>query len=416
VEEGGKTSSAEKGHHMPDEIRLIIISSDADLIGDITRYAGKKGNNAVVEGVARDFESGTDLIGEKKPMVVILDMCSEGISLCLSWIEEIVKSHPEISIFAVGEDRSFETVRKFTSAGATEYLLKPVAEVDLSPALQKFSRFRGSPGTGQSKEGKIYTVCSSKNGVGVTTLAVNLAAGIYETTKEPTIIVDMDLIGGDVPTFLKMKSPYTISDVARYLSRADKSYLSGIVAAHESGISVLAGPHDLEEGISITGETAGEILSLLRTIYRHIVVDTEANLTQATMAAINMSDLILLTLILSHPSIKNTRRYLKYLDKDSKRSEKIRIVVNRYFEKTGITITNAEDLLNRPVFWHIPNDFKTAMACLDEGVLLGTYAPRSKLSTSIKDLAMTVTGNKADISGNKAKSSPFNRLFRKTAS
>jgi len=66
VEDGGKTSSAEKGHHMRDEIRLIIISSDADLIGDITRYAGKKSNNAVVEGVARDFESGTDLIGEKE--------------------------------------------------------------------------------------------------------------------------------------------------------------------------------------------------------------------------------------------------------------------------------------------------------------------------------------------------------------
>jgi pilus assembly protein CpaE len=369
-----------------------------------------------VEGVARNFKSGTDLIGEKKPMVAILDMCSEGISPCLRWIEEIVKSHPEIPIFAVGENRSYETVRKFMGAGATEYLLKPVTETDLSSALQKFTRFRLSPEAEQPKGGRIYTVCSAKSGIGATTLAVNLAACIYEATKEPTIVVDMDLIGGDVPAFLKLKSPYTISDAARYLSRTDKSYLSGIVASHESGISVLAGPHDLEEGISITGETAGEILSLLKTVYKHIVVDTEANLTQATMAAINMSDLILLTLILSHPSIKNTRRYLKFLDKDSKRGEKIKIVVNRYFEKSGITIADAEGLLNRPVFWYIPNDFKTAMACLDEGMLLGTYAPRSKLSASIKDLAMTVTGKKADTSANKAKISPFNRLFRKTAS
>ncbi len=399
---------------MSEAIRIVIIGTDTDSTRNITTCVSREGENALVEGVAENFQSGTELIQKRKPMVVIIDMCSVGIDPCLRWIEEIVHSFPHISIFAIGEDRSYETVRKFMGAGATEYLLKPISEIDLSSALQKFARLRALPKPAESEGGNIYTVFSSKNGVGVTTIAVNLAASIYETTKEPTLIVDLDLIGGDVTTFLKLKPTYTISDAARYIRRADKGLLSGNITLHDSGISVLAEPRELEESISISGESVGKILSLLKTMYKHIIVDTEANLTQATMAAIDTSDLILLTFILSLPSIKNTQRYLKYMEKDSIRSNKIRLVVNRYFEKLEIRIETAENLLHRPIFWCIPNDFKTAMSSLDKGIPLGAYAPYSKLNLSIKDLAMTVTGKHLDIPGSKTKTSPFHKFFRKS--
>ena len=399
---------------MSEAIRIVIIGSDTDSTNSITMCVSKEGKNAVIEGAAENLQSGTELIQKRKPVVVILDMSSAGIDPCLRWIEETVHSFPQMSIFAIGEDRSYETVRKFMAAGATEYLLKPVSEIDLSSALQKFARLRALPKPAGSEGGKIYTVFSSKNGVGVTTIAVNLAASIFEITKEPTLIVDLDLIGGDVTTFLKLKPAYTISDAAKYIRRADKGLLSGNITVHESGITVLAEPRELEESISISGEAVGKILGLLKTMYKHIIVDTESNLTQATMAAIDMSDLILLTFILSLPSIKNTQRYLKYLEKDSIRSNKIRLVINRYFEKLEIKIETAENLLHRPIFWCIPNDFKTAMSSLDKGIPLAAYAPHSKLNLSIEDLAMTVTGKKPDIEGTKTKTSPFHKFFRKS--
>jgi|GEM_PF-1112167 len=397
---------------MAEKISIVVVGNSDEAISNILECLGRLKDETAAADVAVGFRQGEELLSRREPMVVITDMCSQGIDPCLSWTESIARSFPRTAIFAIGDDSSYEVIRKFMGAGATEYFTKPVSEADLSAALQKIGRMRALPESEGSGGGKIYTICSAKNGVGVTTMAVNLAASIYEVTKEPTIIVDLDLIGGDVGTFLKLKPSYTISDAARYIGRRDKSFLSGIITMHSSGIYVLGGPNDLEEGISISGETAGKILDLLRNTYKHVIVDTEANLTQTTMTAIDKSDIILLTFILSLPGIKNTLRYLNYLERDSLRSNKIQLIVNRYFEKLEIKIGTAENLLHRPVFWSIPNDFKTAMSCLDKGVPLGVSAPQSKLNLSIRGLAMALTGKQADAPLTGAKKSPLNRLFR----
>jgi pilus assembly protein CpaE len=394
---------------MSQTIRVVVIGSDTDSTNNIVERVKKEGNNATVEGVAVGFERGAELIHKRKPMVVILDMCTAGIIPCLRWIETLLHKSPQTAIYVVCEDNSYETVRNFMRVGAAEYLLKPVSDIDLSSAFQKFRRSRVLPKTSDAEGGKIYSVFSSKNGVGVTTIAVNLAANIHKITKEPTIIVDLDLVGGDVTTFLNMKPPYTITDITRNIGRANTSLIHGIITKHESGIYVLAEPHHVEEGVLISGEAVRRVLSLLRTRYKHIVIDTESNLTQTTMAALDMSDLILLTFVQSLPGIKNTERYLNYLAKDGIRSNKIRLIVNRYLKKFEVTIEQAEKLLQQPVFWQIPNDFNTAMSCLNKGIVLEAYAPGSKLNLSIKDLAMTIAGK---VKPPKTKTSPFNRLFR----
>lgn len=393
---------------MSEAIRVVIIGADTGSANKIAKWASKEGNDALVEGIALDFEHGAELIHKKKPMVVILDMCAHGINPCIRWIETILHRFPHTAIFAFCDDSSYESVRNFMRAGATEYLLKPVSEVDLSSALQKFGRLRASPKPNETKEGKIYSISSSKNGVGATTIAVNFAAHIYKLTKEPTVIVDLDLIGGDVTTFLNMKPDYTIGDVSRNISRVDIGLLQGIIAKHDSGICVLAAPHNVEEGVAISGDAVRKVLNLLKTRYKHIIIDTEANLTQTTMAAIDVSDLIFLTFVLSLPSIKNTQGYMNYLDKHSRRSHKIRLVVNRYLKKFG-TIEKAEKILQRPIFWCIPNDFNTAMSSLNEGAILEDHAPHSRLNLSLKDLAMTVTGKAKQL---KTTTSPFKRLFK----
>ena len=394
---------------MSEAIRVVIIGDNADSTGKIAKWVSKQGNDALVEGIALDFEDGTKLIHKSKPMVVILDMCAHGINPCVRWIETILHIFPHIAIFAFCDDSSYESVRNFMRAGATEYLLKPVSEVDLSSALKKFGALRALPESKETKEGKVYSISSSKNGVGNTTIAVNLAGHIYKLTKEPTVIVDLDLIGGDVTTFLNMKPDGTIGDVSRNITRLNMGHLQGIIAKHDSGIYVLAAPHNMEEGVVISGDTVRKVLTLLKTRYKHIIIDTEANLTQTTMAAIDMSDLIFVTFVLSLPSIKNTRRYMNYLDKHTLRSQQIRLVVNRYFKKCDTTVAEAEKILQRPVFWCIPNDFKTAMSCIHKGAILEDHAPQSRLNLSLKDLAMTVMGKAEQL---KTKTSPFKRLFK----
>jgi pilus assembly protein CpaE len=376
---------------MPQNISVVIIDSNTDSINSIVKSIKNLGNDVSLEGTATSFENGYELIHRKRPMAVIMEV-AEDISLSIQHICQILSKFPQISIFATSSDKSSETILKVMRAGATEYLLRPVSETDLTFALQKLGRLWLIKTSPEERVGNVISVFSPKGGVGVTTLSINLATAIHEATTKPTILIDLDLNAGDVTTFLNMKTSYTISDVTTNISRLDKSFLQGVIQKHSSGISILAEPKKVEEGISISVGEIKKVLALLKTMYDYIIIDTET-LLDRTMAAIETSDMILLVFVMSLPSITNIQRYLKYFDRQGLGSDKIKLVANRYLKKGDIKTEDAEKALNHKIYWSIPNEYDTAISCLNKGVPLTIGAPKSELNRSIKELAKTITEN-----------------------
>jgi pilus assembly protein CpaE len=374
---------------MPQNISVVIVDSDTDSIDTIVKYLKNLGDEVTVEGTATTFESGFEIVHKKRPMIVIMEV-GEDVSLYIERTRQILSRFPQISIFATSSDKSSETILKVMRAGATEYLLRPVSETDLSFALQKLGRLWLIKTSPEEQVGRIITVFSPKGGVGVTTLSINLATAIHESTMKPTILIDLDLNAGDVTTFLNMKTSYTISDVTTNISRLDKSFLQGVIQKHASGISVLAEPKKVEEGISISGGEIRKVLSLLKTMYNYIIIDTET-LLDRTMTAVEMSDMVLLVFVMSLPSITNMQRYLKFFDKRGLGRDKIKLIANRYLKKGDIKTEDAEKALNHPIFWNIPNEYDTAMSCLNRGVPLSIGASKSELNRNIQEIAKAIT-------------------------
>jgi pilus assembly protein CpaE len=137
------------------------------------------------------------------------------------------------------------------------------------------------------------------------------------------------------------------------------------------------------------------VIGLLKTMFTYIVVDTESVFDDRTTTAIEMSDMILLTCIMSLPGIKNIQRYLNYFSKLGFGRDRVKLVVNRYMKKGNIKIGDAEKVLNYPIFYSVPNDYDSAMACLNKGEPLNRCAPKSDLNDSIKEMARILTGVKA---------------------
>jgi pilus assembly protein CpaE len=376
---------------LPQNISVVLIDSDTDLSNNIAKYIKNLGDNVILEGTATTFESGFEIIHKKKPMVVIMEV-GENVGLSIERISHILGRFPQISIFATSADKSSETILKVMRAGATEYFLRPVSETDLSFALQKLGRLWLIKTAPEEQVGRIITVFSPKGGVGVTTLSINLATSIYEITMKPTILIDLDLNAGDVTTFLNMKASYTVSDVTTNISRLDKSFLQGVIQKHSSGISVLAEPKRVEEGISISAGEIKKVLGLLKTMYDYIIIDTETLLDRTT-TAIEMADMVLLVFVMSLPSITNIQRYLKFFEKKGFGMDKMKLTANRYLKKGDIKVEDAEKALNFPIHWSIPNEYDTVISCLNRGVPLNVGAPKSELNQNIKELAKSITMN-----------------------
>jgi pilus assembly protein CpaE len=373
---------------MAQGITAVIIDSDTESLNKTVKYIKSLGEQASVEGATTSFEAGFELVHKKHPMVVIMSVDDGQYDAALERIKTILTRFPRVTIFTVCEDRSAETILAFMRAGVTEYLLKPLSDLDLASALQKLGRlWLVKPP--EADEGKIITLFSPKGGVGVTTIALNLAVSIHQLTNQPTILVDLDLNAGDVTTFLNLKAAYTMSDVTSNIGKLDKSFLQGVITRHESGIYVLADPQKVEEAVSISAADVKKVLGLLKTMFKYIILDTEPAFNERTKTAIEMSDLLFMIFIMSLPGIRNMQRYLNYLDNNRNFKEKIRLIVNRRLKKDEIKAEDAEKVLERPLFWSIPNDYDTVMACLNKGVTISKFDPKSKLNTSIRDLAST---------------------------
>ncbi len=379
---------------MSQGISTVIIDRDTDTLNIVAKYIRNLGDHASVDGVATDFEGGYELIHRKKPMVVIMEVCSDDLDLSLERMKMIVNRFPQVSIFAMCEDKSSDTILKVMRAGAAEYLLKPLSEVDLVSSLQKLGRLWVAKPAPEAETGQLITFFSPKGGVGVTTLAINVAINLHEATGKPTIIVDLDLEAGDVSTFLNLKPTYTISDVTANMTRLDKSLLQGVITKHDSGVYVLAEPQRIEEGVSITGDDIRKVLGLLKMMFHYIVIDTEAGLNDRTRAAVDMSDTIFLTFVMSLPGIKNIQRHLHYFEKLGVRKDKMNLLVNRYLKKGDIQTEDAEKILKHKIFWAIPNEHSTAIASLNKGVPISEFEPKSKLNQAIKELAASLAARR----------------------
>lgn len=91
--------------------------------------------------------------------------------------------------------------------------------------------------------GKVISISSVKGGVGKTTMAINLA-GIYYRCKKRVLIIDADFYSGGVSAWLDIRNKKDIFMLIDSISNNRYSNISDYVTGYNSGIDVLASPHD----------------------------------------------------------------------------------------------------------------------------------------------------------------------------
>lgn len=74
-------------------------------------------------------------------------------------------------------------------------------------------------------------------------------------------------------------------------------------------------------------------------------------------------------------------------------SERVKIVVNRSgLDKSQISSSNAEETINREIFWRIPNNYSAVADCRNNGVPLITSNKKLAITQQINELADKLCG------------------------
>jgi pilus assembly protein CpaE len=260
--------------------------------------------------------------------------------------------------------------------------------------------------------GQLTALFATRGGVGATTVGVNLA-GALARQQDRVCLLDFDLLLGDVQPFLDLSGGYSLSDVMTNMTRLDREVLDASVTRHASGVHVIAQSGKLEEAERIRTGGVRALLDFLRGHYQQLVVDGLCGFDELSLQVLDACQQIVMVLTQDVPSVRSTRRCLELFRQLGYADRQIKLVVNRYQRGSEITAEVISEAVGLPVAHTLANDFASASAAINRGVVLHEAAPRSPLTRDLESLAALVAGRQDSGEPRRTRSFFGNLLTRK---
>jgi pilus assembly protein CpaE len=335
-----------------------------------------------------DLKSFVGQLKEVTPDVVLVEMNGE--SRVPEWLENLPQEMPQTQVLLCSYSREPDFLIRAMQVGIREFLPLPLTHRDLEGALNRVRAARKQLAPVDNRQGRIVVITGHKGGAGSTTIAVNLAQAMVEASPGPIALIDLGRPFPDVGTFLDQESNYSIMDLVQNVATLDKSFAQRIMQPYGKRLSILHGVSDFRDQDSIDLESLERIFAMLRSMYDFIVIDLSHWLDELFLRVLTEADMVLMLTGLTIPDLRNLKKLWPYTREWHQDKRKIKIVVNRYDNSSGLQLRDVENILQQPAFATLPNDYPALMQCLNQGTTLKDAAPRSKLWRGIKDMTSQV--------------------------
>lgn len=235
--------------------------------------------------------------------------------------------------------------------------------------------------------GQLVTVFSAKGGCGKTTVATNLAATLAHGGTRRICLVDLDLSFGDVAIAMQLFPVRTIADAVG-LSRLDETAVRSLLTPHSPGLDTLVAPVEPGSAESVPGQLVSELLTVLKSMFDVVVVDTPPAFTDHVLAAFDASEHLVLLATLDIPALKNLKLTLETLDMLGYPRDRWHILLNRSDSKVGLSVHDVEKTLKTPIACELPSS-RAVPASINRGVPIVLDEPGHGVSQALRKFADT---------------------------
>ncbi|SDF02014.1 response regulator [Sporolituus thermophilus] len=379
---------------MAEKIR-VLIADDSAATRENIRKLMEFHPEITVAGLAADAAEAIAKARELRPDIILMDINMPGMD-GIAATEIITTEALPASIIIMSVQGEQEYLRRAMIAGAKDYLIKPFTGDELVQAVKRVYnneqrrrsvlKFEPKP----VEPGKIITVFSTKGGIGKTTIATNLAVALAARTGAKVGIVDADLQFGDVALFLNILPQATIADLVRDGDEPDAKVLDSYLASYSEQVKVLAAPLRPEQAETVTAGHLAAILKTMKTCFKYIIVDTAPSFSDAMLAVLDASDLVLVVSAMDLPTVKNVKLCLEIMESLGYTDDKFKLVLNRANAECGMDVREVEESLRHAFVATLPSDGKTVVASVNRGVPFVVSHPEAAVSQSIFHLARTI--------------------------
>lgn len=199
---------------------------------------------------------------------------------------------------------------------------------------------------------KVITFWSPK-ATGKTTLAAAVAAALTRSGSS-VACADFDVLTPDLPG-----RGYNLDQVSEEVLRGDfdpgKTAMN-LTRIQPSGVHLLAGLTDPVRAESLGRSELLALVGAMAKNYDVVIVDTnQALVLEATLAALDAADLVVIPVVPAENQVRHLGRYLTLLEQGLRlEKSKIRVVVNHLAAGATLPVVTIEKILGRPMAGEAP--------------------------------------------------------------
>lgn len=385
-------------NHSGAKIRVIVVDDFVETAQTVRKWLATVPEVQVV-AIATSAYEGIQLAVRHQPDVVLMDVHMPE----MSGLEatKIIAREVPTQVILMSVDDSKEAELKAYKAGARDYLPKPLRSDDVVRVIRRVAEMPGGgrgmvdvmpppPSRTASPRGQhVIAVCGAKGGIGRSIIAANLAIALKALAGD-VLLVDGNLQSGDLHVLLHMDDAPNPIEQLREPQDLDYDAIQRILPAHESGVRLLRAPDRLEDAALLQEDVMKAILVEVREHFDIVVIDVDSSYSDATAAALEAADRLLVVTTPEITSINRVKTFLEVTQRLEIPLERCWLICNRFDGGYQISPKRVEQSLGRPFAALLPDDVRTVINSVNRGMPFITSQRRAPLSRAISDLANKV--------------------------
>lgn len=372
--------------------KILIVDDDLETLRLISMMLQKQGYQVVS---AKSGTEGLQMASSERPDMVVLDIMMpdpDGYQVARQLRDNPQTSAIPILMFTAKSQ--LESKVAGYEAGADDYLTKPVHPAELIARIKALFTRSKTRGTGPllTRRGYVVGIMAAKGGLGVSTLALNLALAYYQKTRAEVIAAEMRPGQGTwagelaysnsegLTNLLAMRpGDISLEDVEKQLTST--SYGIRLLLASSRSVD----SHRLAEAIP----QLEVILFHLFTLGSFITLDIGTPCTPGLEKILNAIDELIIVTEPQPHSVKRTGQLMDELGSIGFSITKPCSVVinNRVRADMQLSAVQIQDMLNRPKTPFIPGVSEQSYQAAVRNIPLGFLQPDGIYMQQINELA-----------------------------
>lgn len=371
-------------------LRGAVICPDAEVSARFDEVAAEVSGLQIIREIRRypDALELMRMVRSSVPHVVFLSI--EELPKALETLAVLKAEAPGVQVAALSRALDPAALLEVMRAGIRECLAMPFDVKELREAAVRIAAtVRDAPVLVDATE-HVYCFLPSKQGVGTSTVAMNVAVALGRRRRGDVLLLDMDLSSGIVGFMLKLTNTHCVVDAAENAHALDES-IWGQIACQKSGIDIVHSGR-LNPDFRIDADQVRRILGFARRNYRTVCVDVSGNLEKYSIEVMHESKNVFMVVTPEIPSLHLAREKLAFLHRLDL-ADRVQVLLNRYHRKCLVTPAQIESLLGVPIAHTFVNDYQGVHAALQDG---RAVEPSSELGKQFQGLADAILGIKGE--------------------